>query len=489
MCTNKHWIVNKYTNRSTLVNCGYCPACMQEKANKRKLRLLNHCPEGYDVYFFHLTYSDAFVPYIYIDDLTLSDNGIVDIYRKMECDVRFSPKNNCLIYNYKYDYVLKEKLISMSEYDNITMDELNKLHQISDDGRVGVLVYSDVQRFFKRLRSRLYRIPYVKATLAEKPLYYFCSGEYGETYSRPHWHILLYVPRMEWYGFEFFKRTVVSCWPYAYDDITEKRFEFAISPEKYVSQYINCSSDVSRFLLRSKIRPSWHYSHGFGRFNPLFQLGFLLDCFRKGTFTYNQEFTFKHGRKLSVALPFPAYVTNRFFPQFKGLRTLSYPSMRWFIQLCLSTKDDEYKVSQLNLLHAYENIMELSIGDLVTIQRLLKKSYNRYKYYQGLPCHGDFRFQYALDFTNFVSSKFRFLLSSQFNATIERDVLQSYDNVSIIRHCNPTLFGSFFGGRFYDSPFIVHPNEYDYNVEKTYRLTEQYNKYVKQKKANVLVYE
>lgn len=43
------------------------------------------------------------------------------------------------------------------------------------------LVYNDVASYLKRLRKNTQRV-----------VRFFCSGEYGETYGRPHWHLILF---------------------------------------------------------------------------------------------------------------------------------------------------------------------------------------------------------------------------------------------------------------------------------------------------------
>lgn len=49
-----------------------------------------------------------------------------------------------------------------------------------DNPRAAVLTYSDVQKFFKRLRKNGF------------PMRYFCVGEYGTLKGRAHWHIIIF---------------------------------------------------------------------------------------------------------------------------------------------------------------------------------------------------------------------------------------------------------------------------------------------------------
>lgn len=512
MCINKRFVKNRYTGRSVFVKCGHCAACMQEKANKRKLRLLNHRPAGYDVYFFHLTYEDSFLPFFYIDDVCELDSK-VNIYRRMDCDVAYNRKFNCLSSTYFYDYENPDIKVSDFTVKYYTIKELSLLHQVSPDGRVGVLLYSDVQKFFKRLRARLNRILYVAKTLAEKPLYYFVVGEYGENFARPHWHVLLYVPKFEQpgYGFEFFKSSVCSCWSYAYDYITAKRFEFAISPEKYVSQYVNCSTDISTFLLRSEIRPKWHYSHNFGTFNPNFYLSTILEQVRRGNYEYIQRYPCKHGKYRDIALPLPEYITSRFFPGFKSRRTLSYSVMYELVSnfagyeplnlpftynrkikhdlivksiLRLSVRS----FSCSNIWHSdnyVARLLRIPIFDVSEVRKRINRGYNLYLRVLRLSDNLANRFSYASDYVSCVKAKFNYLLSQQLKCNTERDILQSYDNIRILRDCKPDLFLSAFPGFSLKSPFVVDSNLFDSNLLRNNQLTDSYYKYVKIKKLNL----
>lgn len=428
---------------------------------------MNHIPDGYDVFFFHLTYSDDFCPYIYMEDLIVNPEQpmYIDVYRQNDVYTYYNKrqKQNISV------RVQGENVVKQFMYDSLNQTEFDRLYPITQaKDKVAVLVYEDVQKFFKRLRQRVKRNKYVAPYLEKTPLYYFCTGEYGENFSRCHWHILLYVPRMP-KGFKWWQRTVVSCWPYALKWLTKKNFEYAISPEKYVSQYINASVDVSRFLLRGKIRPTWHYSHNFGLFNPSFRLGFILESIRKKVFEYSQAYPVKGGGNIIVSLPFPTYVTNRFFPKFKGLCKIPFHDLPLFIKFRE---------------HKFKNARKygLEYEDCNNIHRHLMRCYSLYHSLCGLNLD-----DYCIDFINFLKAKFKYQISKQLECTFERDVLQSYDNIMIVRNCNPFLFGSFFNGKYFDSPFIVEPNLFDSVVRRTNDLIDTYKKYVKQKQLNVVV--
>lgn len=57
-----------------------------------------------------------------------------------------------------------------------------------DHIRASVLTYSDVQKYFKKLRKRRK----VDGKWVSYPCRYFCVGEYGSTKGRAHWHLLVF---------------------------------------------------------------------------------------------------------------------------------------------------------------------------------------------------------------------------------------------------------------------------------------------------------
>ena len=74
MCTNKRYITNVH-GRKLLVNCGHCPACLQEKANRRAYKIKCHSAPDNVCLFVGLTYTNDFVPYF-----KKSEFSNVDIY-------------------------------------------------------------------------------------------------------------------------------------------------------------------------------------------------------------------------------------------------------------------------------------------------------------------------------------------------------------------------------------------------------------------------
>lgn len=110
----------------------------------------------------------------------------------------------------------------------------------------GQLVYTDFQKFMKRLRKRVHPL---------KPRFYMC-GEYGETTSRPHFHACIF-------GFDFpdkraFKRSgsgavlyrselLESLWPYGQSLIGDVTFESAAYVARYVMKKVTGHNSKSHY--------------------------------------------------------------------------------------------------------------------------------------------------------------------------------------------------------------------------------------------------
>lgn len=97
----------------------------------------------------------------------------------------------------------------------------------------GSLNPDDVTLFFKRLR---------KALRGKKILYYYC-GEYGENFSRPHYHIALFnhdfsddrIPHRESPSGTVFRSPLLEkLWPYGYSEIGQLEYDSA----RYVASYV-----------------------------------------------------------------------------------------------------------------------------------------------------------------------------------------------------------------------------------------------------------
>lgn len=319
MCINMQWVRNKYSQQKILVKCGKCPACQQEKANRRKRRILNNSSKGTIALFITLTYAPNYLPYIEREDIPYlkSENGFfkVPVYR----DYRFR-KYRGVPRPVHYDSDLK----SIQEYVEIPEDKFSysmfsfmKDARGSRRGKVGVALYKDVQTFLKRLRINLERN--YPNELNKNFSYYICT-EYGPTTDRPHIHGLLFV-QSDTKVKEMFKSAITESWPYGCFDRTGKSIQESTDAAGYVSSYVNQSNSRVSSLQGTRLSQKHSYSQGFGCMLDVFRLSSILQKIDSRDLRYRIT---KVVDKIPVHVnvPIPQYVINRYFPKFKGYSIL-----------------------------------------------------------------------------------------------------------------------------------------------------------------------
>lgn len=303
MCNFGHYIFNSYIRKSIFVSCGKCRSCLQQKANARALRIRNH-NEGKLCLFVTLTYSNEFVPYVISEELlNLSESFSKDINVYRDADVRYYNERKIIT----FDKHIVETYNS-SDFENYCYHSpfLNK-----KSGCTGVILFSDFQRFIKRLRVNLKR-----TYNYEEKISYFAVGEYGASKKswRPHFHCLLYFPEG---SFEEIQSVIAKSWSYGDMFRQGKRIQVALDPSGYVASYVTKSADLPKILQSSVIRQKHSHSLYFGVSSQSFSLNSLLEKADRHDLSYCRE-VIKDGKPMLVSLPVPKYAINRFFPKFKG---------------------------------------------------------------------------------------------------------------------------------------------------------------------------
>lgn len=101
------------------------------------------------------------------------------------------------------------------------------------------LVKRDIQLFLKRLRKR-----------TGQKLRYYCSGEYGDTTGRPHYHMILfgYDPPLgdlvKWsrskYGYDYYTSDIINdCWKLGYVILGDLSFQSCAYTAKYTQKKLD----------------------------------------------------------------------------------------------------------------------------------------------------------------------------------------------------------------------------------------------------------
>lgn len=368
MCLNKRKI-RKPDGRILFVKCGVCDACQQERANRVAMRIENNkIRDGKHLnLFLTLTYDNKFIPYVYTHDvyriLDCQDDGYkcnyIPVYRDYQIR-RVRKKSlsiddlnrvhydwfsiaNCmdnLLYGDKVyrtlsknlhdslrvgqleilpeylDYFTEQNISELRPYNiSIGKDASGKTIQIpNNDYKVGVLLNSDIQNFWKRLDINLKR----------KYKYYgsysrFSVGEYGKSSYRPHFHAILQIPSED---FAVFYQAIFDSWKYSSPEQLSNGIEVECHAASYVASYLCKSSDVPIIYKIPPFSSKYSCSQNYGLYHPDFSFASIVRKIEERNLTYSVKV--KQGNTLvERSCLLPVSVLSAYFPKFKGFNKLT----------------------------------------------------------------------------------------------------------------------------------------------------------------------
>ena len=320
------------------VKCGKCKACLQEKANKRTARIRNHeQTTGRVCLFITLTYDNRFIPYIRPSELSNSlfyniyrDNGVRykrkgHHYATVPCRIDCEPISSMIELR-----TSEQKELFSSSWNNM-LDYLPNLRKLNFktrqyeylEDKVGICYYKDFQDFYKRFEIIFKREYGYRPSRS----YAVCS-EYGETYCRPHFHMLLFCQYDE---IAKIKGCIFKAWPFTGNNRKRLDIQIARNAASYVSQYINCGIDFPTFL-RLWFKPKFVTSQSFGHDNIYYHLDSIVSMFQKNDWSYPCT-RMLDGQTFVQNVPLPRYVLSSWFPQIKGYARL-YPNVLFKVADC-----------------------------------------------------------------------------------------------------------------------------------------------------------
>lgn len=491
MCTKKHWIKTKQ-GKDLLVDCGKCPSCLQDKANRRAMKILANYPDNNDgtiAIMFGLTYANAFIPYIRKSDIDKwnkyrtfcdfsyfnKDNKIpvnhlcIPIYRDFDTRiVRKSSglKGSLLSYGYKTfsrgEYDPFDNRIVCREIDELENTDIlhpyyGKLYSLRgnvDKDRVGICYYPDLQRFFKRLRINLKR----KYNCYE-PFTYFACSEYGGKYKRPHFHVLLFTKQT---FYDTFARAINEAWSYDYCNPERKEIQVARHAASYVASYVNSFNTVAPLFQGSKQRQRCSYSKNFGIAKPEYSLRSVKSMFDNRSFIFDVEVVDGNCVYPQPTIV-PAYVISRYTHKVKGYYKLAYAA-RYSIY------------SNPSCLDHFAYFLELDSKQLASTKVAIQ---NKQKIWLEQGFSKD-------DFARFSSEVYTIRSSNILKYSHEKipDLFQYYYNISDF-YCGDignSLLDDAILHKFTD--FEVDPNKFVDVVTRTVSLASKYARYDKSRMLN-----
>lgn len=364
------------------MDCGHCPACIQEKVQRRVLRIHNTAHRGYICLMVGLTYEQRFVPYVLKDDLERfsvdPDCEDLKVYRDQEVRrVRVKDlKTGKMVIRYKY-YFGRSVINEVPFQEKVSLDGMKHLRDMPN--RFGVCFYPDVQKFLKRLRERLERVyGYTNK------IFVYCCSEYGEKSLRPHFHLLIFCEEsIEAWLCDSIRKS----WKYSNMRRFPKSIQRATDAATYVASYVSCLSHLSDFN-KLYFCPKHSYSKGFGLGNEKFSLANILYLFNRGSLSYTRK-VLSGTQVREFVVPLPKYVINRYFPKFKASSRIApvalYEVMRRIINdetrtdLGIDFFDTDFRNVYLKSCFSNGDVVAWSDADLHTICVSLSNAFMRFR--------------------------------------------------------------------------------------------------------------
>lgn len=474
----------------TFVPCGTCSACKAEKANRRASLIRSTNPPDTVCYFVNLTYSNEFLPYVNIFDVEHEYNRYIDYsYSHEDASPFVVPVYRNSYYTFGHGssikhegkkqigYIVRDVLKTtpdeFSEEIGCLMPVVSGKSGFDMSDCISVCFNDDKDRFFNRLRKRIFQHLGTYDTLK----YFYCP-EYGPTTCRFHIHLLIWVDNR--IDYSTFKQICKDCWPYMDYNLPKNRdfCQVAINPSDYVSQYVNCSAEVSPFLLDFAPLRSSH-SVGIGFDSPELQLESVTPSDYYFNFDYIKEFIDSSGAVKSYHFTLPPRVGYRYFPRCKGFSRLNLPKM-----LALYERVFYMPVLTLNCgyrssLHKTEDLFYMPgtdvFGQTITVTQ------SEYRTFRNRLIKGYLRFRELRPCS--LENYFRQIFSYYSKFSIFRYKLQfthpDYHGFSDFDNMDEDI-----STIVPDGQMIYSCNKNPINIEYTKDLTDKFNRNIKQRKLN-----
>jgi len=452
-----------------MVPCGHCPACQQQKSSRYTRKIRNHvADEDYFTLFVTLNYSNLWLPYVMSDE---TNDMIVSIYRDSKLSYTWHTRpDGTRSYSLKAlrgQYKIGEFL---NEVHGKAADGLNLPQAVEHIfGAIGVVFNNDFQLFIKRLRQTLKR----KYEISYK-FGYFRVSEYGPTTFRPHFHCLLFFPKSAVEDYAQLRRSIMSAWPFCSFSQMHRNIEIAINPAEYVSGYVNRPTDFPEYLTNSSISQKHTHSKFFGFGNSQFLPYSILDMLDRRDLSYDVDAVSQDKVPIKLHLPLPKYVTNHYFPSFKGCRFLNTSEIIDLIRYCLRT--DEIS------LH-WASKLQITDEEFATMRRGFRRGHLRLL--GG--CDPD---EYARLYANSILIRFYNIIKSSYEFVYsDTDMLEHYSNLDELAEGRLSVSSFMYDlfCKYYNYNLAVPEldyNNYSYVVINDEYYRTKYEKNLKKKKMN-----
>lgn len=224
-CYNPQRIVNKYTHEVLYVECRKCQYCLHKYATDLTSRIVRECKQHKYSLFFTLTYDNEHLPVMV-----------------RQCEHVWKLENR----DEKRDGSVRSRYLFFDKTPDYQFPQ-----KMSTDC-FAVVCKEDIQRFLKRLRSK---IDYdYELSQEQKTLRYFICSEYGPCTKRPHYHGILWTddPTI----CRDLPRLIRATWTLCAPSRIDAQLVSGSAPE-YVAKYVAGNSNLCE-VLRTKYTKPFH---------------------------------------------------------------------------------------------------------------------------------------------------------------------------------------------------------------------------------------
>lgn len=470
MCTNQKKIYNASRRMFMFVKCGHCPACQMENAKARFRRIKNAYVDGEMVLFVTLTYTPEFLPYIRPSELK-EDMSFLNIYR--DYDVRKVRKNS----DYEQAYQKINRFSPISKIDCFEQKLFYNGEKLplarGSHGKIGVIYFKDLQDFCKRLERNLFR----HYGIVGSDYKMYKVSEYGETYFRPHFHLLVHIKSED---FSKFYEAIRASWPYDNQGL-DRQIEVARNATSYVSKYLCRGSDFPKFFENRCFRPKCSFSKGYGFGNKAFTLPRLLDAIDKGFVGFTASLHTDAGQT-DVNLLYPKYFVDRYFIKFKRYSVIDDDTFFQLLQ-CPRTIDAYGQYFGYTVRYVRGQVRD----DFEIFKNQLRLRFFRFCSESGLVGRPEdlipiFAYYYRKVWSVYNSN----ILKGNFENASRLGIsqLELYDNLDEVLEfgfSHPLMDGV--------SDCVTDPNLFRSVMAKTAKLENDYITHQKRKKVNSAIYQ
>lgn len=172
--------------------------------------------------------------------------------------------------NYFVTLTLDDENIEIPEF--IETKEGFLFMEVENIEWMGTLVPKDLQDFLKRLREE-FRTKYNHTGIR-----FMAAGEYGETYGRPHYHLILFNtpfptesfhnPKVKYEKYVYYENTILEkCWKKGWAQITECSWNTIAYVARYITKKINGPGSEEEYAAKGQVKEFFRVSNqpGIGR--------------------------------------------------------------------------------------------------------------------------------------------------------------------------------------------------------------------------------